>query len=114
MPDLADFFKVVSGLLVEGGHLVIYETHPFLEMFDPKSTEPFTPSFSYFARTPFISENALVYDGSDAGSAPARKRIKYKIAFFGCKKEYSFHKLLWKDGKVLIAIVRSCCHLPNV
>jgi SAM-dependent methyltransferase len=71
MPDLADFFKVVSGLLVEGGHLVIYETHPFLEMFDPKSTEPFTPSFSYFARTPFISENALVYDGSDAGSAPA-------------------------------------------
>jgi SAM-dependent methyltransferase len=71
MPDLAGLFKVVSGLLVEGGHLMIYETHPFLEMFDPKSPEPFTPSFSYFARTPFISESAIVYDGSDAGSAPA-------------------------------------------
>jgi len=35
MPDLQTFFAAVSSLLVKGGTLVIYETHPFLEMFLP-------------------------------------------------------------------------------
>ena len=71
MPDLAGFFQVVAGLLAEGGRLVIYETHPFLEVFDPRSAEPFTPAFSYFTRAPFISEHAIIYDGRARSGAPA-------------------------------------------
>ncbi len=40
MPDLARFFRVVAGLLRPGGQLVIYETHPVLEMFDPEVETP--------------------------------------------------------------------------
>ena len=71
MPDLAQFFGVVAGLLAPGGQLVVYETHPFLEMFDPASAEPFLPARSYFADAPIVSQRAIVYDGSVAGSAPA-------------------------------------------
>ncbi|WP_367153206.1 methyltransferase domain-containing protein, partial [Leisingera sp. F5] len=35
MPDLGRFFQSVAGLLRPGGRLVIYETHPVLEMFEP-------------------------------------------------------------------------------
>ena len=71
MPDLPGFFRAAAGLLAEGGCLVIYETHPFLEMFDPDAADPFTPARSYFAGAPFVSEEAIVYDGGARGSAPA-------------------------------------------
>ena len=70
MPDLPGFFRAAAGLLAEGGCLVIYETHPFLEMFDPHAADPFTPARSYFANAPFVSEGAIVYDGSARGTAP--------------------------------------------
>lgn len=70
MPDLRLFFNAVAGLLKTGSRLVIYETHPFLEMFDPTSATPFTPAISYFEQAPMVLDEALVYDGSDAGSAP--------------------------------------------
>ena len=70
MPDLPGFFRAAAGLLAEGGCLVIYETHPFLEMFDPNAADPFTPAHSYFASAPFISEEAIVYDGGARSSAP--------------------------------------------
>lgn len=41
MPDIARFFASVSGLLKPGGQLAIYETHPFLEMLEPESEQPF-------------------------------------------------------------------------
>ena len=67
MPNLPEFFRVTSGLLVPGGRLVIYETHPFLEVFDPDSTTPFEPSFSYFERRPQEITEAITYDGKDHG-----------------------------------------------
>ena len=70
MPDLPGFFRAAAGLLAEGGVLVIYETHPFLEMFDPHAADPFTPACSYFANAPFVSAEAIVYDGSARSSAP--------------------------------------------
>ena len=63
MPDLTRFFAVVADLLAPGGQLVIYETHPMLEMFDPASTQPFTPSISYFQDGPDIDDVAITYDG---------------------------------------------------
>tara|TARA_R100000365_G_C2732570_1_gene62543 strand:- start:338 stop:1174 length:837 start_codon:yes stop_codon:yes gene_type:complete len=68
MPDLTGFFDVVSALLAPGGELVIYETHPFLEMFDPSSADPFSPSQSYFDCGPHANEDTITYDGSDDGS----------------------------------------------
>lgn len=50
MPDIRAFFAVVARLLRPGGHLMIYETHPFLNMLDiPGETEnPLYISLSYF------------------------------------------------------------------
>ncbi|SEQ47203.1 class I SAM-dependent methyltransferase [Thalassovita taeanensis] len=69
MPDLPGFFASVAGLLRPGGRLVIYETHPFLEMFNPDSETPLTPDFSYFRRDPFTETAALTYDGLQAEGA---------------------------------------------
>jgi SAM-dependent methyltransferase len=71
MPDLGVFFPCVSKTLRRGGTLVVYETHPFLEMFAPESADPFRPTESYFRTTPFVEERVIVYEGESAGkSAP--------------------------------------------
>ena len=67
MPDLQRFFQVVRGLMQSGALLVIYETHPVLEMFNPDSAHPFVPVISYFDKTPVRIEGAITYDGSDGG-----------------------------------------------
>ncbi len=64
MPDLDRFFAVMAGLLKPGGQVMLYETHPYLEMFDPKSTDPHRPVFSYFQREPDVDTAGIVYDGS--------------------------------------------------
>lgn len=66
MPDVARFFEIVAGLIAPGGHLVIYETHPALEMFDPEAADPFTPTISYFERAPYVESAAITYDGTRA------------------------------------------------
>ncbi|MEJ8472983.1 class I SAM-dependent methyltransferase [Roseibium algae] len=68
MPDLVRFFSVVSQLLRPGAELVIYETHPFLEMFDPRAEDPFVPSMSYFQREPLVDSDPIVYDGNPGGT----------------------------------------------
>ena len=70
MPDLPRFFDAVATLLRAGGHLVIYETHPMLEMFDPEAADPYTPAFSYFRTEPFVETAAITYDGSAHGKMP--------------------------------------------
>ena len=67
MPDLQRFFQVVAGLLAPGAALVIYETHPFLEVFDPTGEDPLRPVTSYFSQAPLIDSAAITYDGSDGG-----------------------------------------------
>jgi len=64
MPELQRFFGAISSLLKPGGSLVIYETHPFLEVFDPHADEPFKPTISYFRDTPWVDTNPIVYDGA--------------------------------------------------
>ncbi len=67
MPDLPQFFRIVAGLLAPGGHLVIYETHPFLELFDPGHERPHEPAFSYFDPQPQVLNESISYDGKDHG-----------------------------------------------
>lgn len=68
MPDLDGFFRVIARLLRPGGHLVIYETHPVMEMFDPDSDTPHEPAISYFQTSPIKEEGLISYDGVDHGS----------------------------------------------
>ena len=63
MPDLIRFFEIAAGLLRPDGHMLVYETHPFLEMFDPESTTPHTPTFSYFKTQPHVESGLITYDG---------------------------------------------------
>lgn len=71
MPDLSTFFNVVAGLLHSSGKLVIYETHPFLEMFEPGATDPYAVNSSYFSDEPYVSEQTIVYDDGEPSEAPA-------------------------------------------
>ncbi len=70
MPDIGRFFEMVAGLLAEDGVLVIYETHPVMEMFDPDAENPFTPTRSYFDKTPASWSETITYDGSRGEPGP--------------------------------------------
>ena len=67
MPDLDGFFRIVRGLMNPDALLVIYETHPVLEMFDPHGAMPLVPELSYFDKTPVKIEDLITYDGSNGG-----------------------------------------------
>lgn len=89
MPDLSGLFRAAAGLLAAGGCLVIDETHPFLEMFDPHAADPFAPAHSYFAHAPFVSDRAIVYDGGARDSAPASFWFVHRLGAIvtGCVAE---------------------------
>ncbi|MGF6207786.1 class I SAM-dependent methyltransferase [Pseudomonas frederiksbergensis] len=63
MPDIAEFFRHVARILKPGGALVIYETHPFLEMLDPEAADPYRLQSSYFRSEPFVQHQPIVYEG---------------------------------------------------
>lgn len=69
LPDLERFFGVVHRLLRPGGHLVIYESHPFTYMLgvdgDPgyDAANPAKIVFSYFRQEPWVDTNGIDYLG---------------------------------------------------
>ena len=70
MPDLPRFFTNVARLLAPDAPLVIYETHPVMEMFDPEEKDPLTPSRSYFDKAPIAWSETITYDGSPGEPGP--------------------------------------------
>ncbi|WP_242167539.1 MULTISPECIES: class I SAM-dependent methyltransferase [unclassified Pseudomonas] len=70
MPDVAAFMHHVASTLKPGGTLVIYETHPFLEVFDPLAANPLLPATSYFQRDPLVLQESIVYEGLDEIPGP--------------------------------------------
>ncbi|NVZ21497.1 class I SAM-dependent methyltransferase [Pseudomonas costantinii] len=70
MPDVALFMRHVASTLKPGGTLVIYETHPFLEVFDPRAANPLLPVSSYFQRDPFVLQESIVYEGQGGVAGP--------------------------------------------
>ncbi len=63
MPDIGEFFHHVAQTLKPGGALVVYETHPFLEMVDPEAADPYRLDSSYFRSEPFVQDQPIVYEG---------------------------------------------------
>lgn len=63
MPDMTLFFSHAARVLKPGGVLVVYETHPFLEMLDPESDDPWRIENSYFQKEPVVETSELVYEG---------------------------------------------------
>jgi SAM-dependent methyltransferase len=63
MPDIGEFFRHVAQALKPGGALVVYETHPFLELLDPEASDPFRLATSYFRQEPFVQHEPIVYEG---------------------------------------------------
>lgn len=70
MPDVGSFMRHVASTLKPGGTLVMYETHPFLEVFDPRAQNPFLPASSYFQREPFVLQESIVYEGQGEVAGP--------------------------------------------
>lgn len=70
MPDLPRFYAAVADLLRPGGALVIYETHPMLEMLEPGGDDPHRLVHSYFRTVPHIETQSITYDGSGQAGAP--------------------------------------------
>ncbi|MFJ4371615.1 class I SAM-dependent methyltransferase [Pseudomonas japonica] len=66
MPDLGRFFEHVARTLKPGGTLVVYETHPFLEMLDPESDDPWRINAAYFQSEPIVETSEIVYEGKGA------------------------------------------------
>lgn len=76
MPDLRRYFDVARRVLRPGGNLVVYETHPFVEMFkldcDRETGEPLVPHYAYGTREPVEFDSRGDYYGdreSGAGKA---------------------------------------------
>ena len=67
MPDLGRFFDVANRLLRPGGHLFVHEQHPITNMLEPGDPDPFKLVNSYFKPDPFVENEIIVYDDSDAG-----------------------------------------------
>lgn len=70
-PDLTLFFKKVSWLLKEGGAVLIYEMHPFLNMLDQEAVD-FRIKYTYFNDSPQMYDDGITYMGNETyDSSPA-------------------------------------------
>ena len=68
--------------------MLVYETHPFLEMFDPDSTTPHTPAFSQFKTQPHIESGLITYDGKKLAT-PKKKLMVPSSAWRNRKRHHS-------------------------
>lgn len=82
IPDLDAFFGVVNRLLKPGGHLFIYDMHPFLNVFevdDPEGVLP-TAQLTYFDKGPHPDTNGLDYFGNTEYGASVNYWYGHKLS----------------------------------
>jgi SAM-dependent methyltransferase len=81
MPNLHEFFAVVTKLIKPGGALFIYEQHPILEMFEPgEATDPIVWELSYFNKEPYIDTEGLDYFGGEQYKAKPATSFVHTMA----------------------------------
>jgi SAM-dependent methyltransferase len=95
LPDLERFFEIVSRILTEDGVLMIYDSHPFLNMYETPGDPAYDPGnplkvvYPYFKKDPWTDTSGLDYLGG--------------TQYYG-KKNYGFPHTL---SAVFNAIIRS-------
>ena len=77
-PDLSAWFGVASRLLRPGGHLVIYEMHPMLDMFD--ASEGPVLKHSYFRTEPYYEASGADYYDPSATIGTASYWFHHKMS----------------------------------
>ncbi len=81
MPDLKAFFAIAASLLRKGGALLIYEMHPFLNMFDVENqNDPLRIAESYFRSDPLIDYTSLDYYGNTQYKASVQYNFCHTIS----------------------------------
>jgi len=86
MPDLERFFKQVAKMIKPGGHLVIYESHPFTYMFADEGEEDFDPDnpekiiYDYFRTEPWIGTDGIDYYSGNRYDSKVNYCYSYNIS----------------------------------
>jgi ubiquinone/menaquinone biosynthesis C-methylase UbiE len=86
MPDIGAFFATAARLLRPGGRIFLYETHPILDMFEPRDPYPLAIRYSYFRREPFRDTTGLDYWGGSTYASKPMYWFHHKLSevFGGC------------------------------
>ncbi len=67
LPDLSKIFEIVAESMEEGGDLLIYDMHPFLNMLafpdEELFKDPYRVEYSYFKQDPWVSSDGIDYIG---------------------------------------------------
>jgi ubiquinone/menaquinone biosynthesis C-methylase UbiE len=81
LPDLGRFFKIAVRLLRKNGHILIYESHPFLHMFDPVAKD-YPPRImeSYFKKDPWVDTTSLDYYTKTVYDASAQYTFPHTLS----------------------------------
>ncbi len=85
-PDLDGAFVRIAALLKPGGHLVIYDEHPFYYMLACEDEEGFDhkfpekPIYSYFKTDPWISNSGIDYIGKTTYKAKTNYNFTHKFS----------------------------------
>jgi len=95
LPDLNNFFKVISELLKQGGKLMMYEIHPFSEILASEDDDQFDKKNPYKIVNSYFNKKAQINDSG--------------IDYLG-KKEYKSETSYWFTHKVSDIINNSIKH----
>jgi ubiquinone/menaquinone biosynthesis C-methylase UbiE len=81
LPDLGRFFEIAARLLRKNGQLLIYESHPFLHMFDAEAKD-YPPRIveSYFRREPWVDTTSLDYYTNTVYDASAQYNFPHTLS----------------------------------
>lgn len=84
--DVARFFKKAADMLNDGGHVVMYEMHPMLDMMALPGDDNYNAqdelkiANSYFRTEPFVDENGLDYIGKTSYQGKAAYSFAHTLA----------------------------------
>ncbi|MCC6443556.1 MAG: class I SAM-dependent methyltransferase [Armatimonadetes bacterium] len=84
--DLKRLFAMVAGILADEGHLFIYDTHPFTDMFAMPGEAEYDPGSpmkivcSYFSGKPWIDSSGLDYIGGTTYEARPAVSFPHRIS----------------------------------
>ena len=99
MPDIHRFFQVLARLSAVNASLLIYEMHPFTDMFEPGDKDyPPVLRYSYFHDRPYIDEDGLDYLGGTQYVSPKTYWFHHKLSdIFSSCLENGFRLLAFEE-----------------